>query len=294
MTRSKKLNVFALILAVLLFAYTILLAGMFFWALLTSLKTPLAFDLNKGWFSKSFKDYTLDNYALSLKEVRKPAMIGGREYYIFLTEMFSNSFLYAVGCAFFATITPCLVAYVTAKYNSPFNKVVYWIVIFVMVTPIVGSLPSQIEMSKNLGLYDSHIGLWIMSATFLGTYYLVFYSMFKGLSWEYAEAAFIDGASHLKVMTKIMLPLVKTTIGVVMLLNFIGRWNDYQTSLIFLPNSPTAAVGVYYFSQAGGNSSRSIPVLVSGGMLLLLPVLILFLIFRNKLVGNLTIGGIKG
>jgi multiple sugar transport system permease protein len=165
-----------------------------------------------------------------------------------------------------------------------------------MVTPIVGSLPSQIRMSKLLGLFDSFAGLWFMSATFLGTYYLVFHGIFKGLSWEYAEAAIMDGAGHFKIMTGIMFPLAKNTISTIFILMFIGFWNDYQTPLIYIPNMPTAAYGLYTFINGNivDGSLQSPPIQLAGGMVLLLPILVVFLVFKDKLMGNISVGGLKG
>lgn len=289
--RTIHLNVFEIVIAILLGIYSAVMIFMFVWALYNSFKTSLNFDIDCVGFPRKF---TFDNYVNALQGIRMQANINGTDYYIYFFEMLFNSVVYSVGCAFFATLTPCLVAYVTAKYKVKFNKVVYGIVIFVMVTPIVGNLPSQVAMAKDLGIYDSQFGLWFMSATFLGIYYLMFYSIFKGLSWEYAEAAFIDGAGHWQILLRIMLPLIKNTFLVIFLLNFIARWNDYQTPWIFLPNTPTAAVGVQFFSVGGEIGMGGVPIKLAASILLMLPVIVLFLIFRKKLVGNLTLGGIKG
>ncbi len=291
-----RISAIQLVLGFVLIAYSAVLLFLFVWAVINSFKSGLGFDISPVGFPNISEPDLVDfgNYVKAFKAVRMSATLGGKQYWIYFPEMLWNSVLYAIGCSFFATITPCLVAYVTSKYKLRINKVIYTIVIVVMVTPVVGSLPSQIQMVKAIGLFDSHVGLWLTAMTFLGTYYLVFYAIFKGLSWEYAEAAFIDGASHLTVMFRVMLPLVKNTFMVVMLLNFIARWNDYQTSWVFLPNRPTAAVGVQYFIHAAENKYRVIPIHLAASMMLLTPVLILFIIFRNKLVGNLTIGGIKG
>lgn len=309
-SEKKKMNVLALILGSVLVLYSIALLLLLAYGFLNSIKDKYAFNIDQAFLSKAvFEDlalrkqltgdnsltwYNFDNYVKAFFGINQPATINGVKYKIYLPEMFLNSIIYAGGCAFFATLTPCLVAYLTTKYNFRFNSVIYTVVIFVMVTPIVGSLPSQIRMSKLLGLFDSFAGLWFMSATFLGTYYLVFHGIFKGLSWEYAEAAFIDGASHFKVMTQVMFPLIKNTFFVVMLLNFISLWNDYQRPWIFLPNRPTAAVGVQFFSRASESELKSTVYRLAGGYLMLTPILIVFLIFRDKFVGNLTVGGIKG
>ena len=300
MEKRKKIgfNPLAVFLGSVITLYTLLLFAMLFWGVMISLTEPMEFyrdDVNGRIPFPSFNTFTFENYGKALENIRETIEAGGKEYYVYRPEMFLNSLLYAVGGSFFATLTPCLVAYVTAKYKVRFNGVIYMTVIFVMITPIVGNLPSQMEMARNLGLYDNHPGLWFMSATFLGTYYLVFYSIFKGLSWEYAEAAFIDGASHFKVMVWVMFPLIKNTFLVVFILNFVTRWNDYQTPLLFLPNHPVAAVGVYrFYSGTGDNATRHITILFAAAMSLLIPALALFIIFKDKFVGNLTVGGIKG
>ncbi len=298
--KKKKLqfNPLAIFLGTVIALYTLLLFAMLFWGVMGSFTKPVEFyrdDVNGRIPFPTMDTLTFENYVKAITNIKEKIKIDGEEYWAYLPEMFFNSLLYSVGGAFFATLTPCLVAYVTAKYQVRFNGVVYMTVIFVMITPIVGALPSQMEMAQNLGLYDNHFGLWFMSATFLGTYYLVFYSIFKGLSWEYAEAAFIDGASHFKVMTWVMFPLIKNTFLVVFVLNFIAKWNDYQTPLLFLPNNPVAAVGVYrFYSGTGDNDTRQLTILLAGAMCLFFPALILFIVFRDKFVGNLTVGGIKG
>lgn len=305
--RKIKINPLACILGTVLIAYTLALFFIMFYGFFNSFKEMNAFRADPVFLSSAIFDdlairrqnnpdakiFNIENYTTALTAIQ---MIDSEQWIIEFPELLLNSLLYSCGCAFFATITPCLVAYVTTKYNFRFNGVVYMIVIFVMVTPLVGTLPTQIRVSRTLGFFDSHVGLWFMSATFLGTYYLVFYGIFKGLSWEYAEAALMDGANHFTVMVRVMLPLVKNTILVVFLLQFITYWNDFQRSWIFLPNHPTLSVAVQYSSRSGTDNVNaiSIPVKLASGMLLMLPVLVLFIIFRDKFVGNLTVGGIKG
>ena len=308
--KSFDINILALILGTILVLYTAFLGLILFYGLINSLKDQLAFDADPVFWSKALFDdlnlrkqlsgddsltwYNLGNYLQAFEAINMKVRKGKQVFQIFLPEMFLNSLIYAGGCSFFATLTPCLVAYVTSKYNFRFNNVIYMTVIFVMVTPIVGNAPSSILMAKTLGLFDSQVGLWFMSATFLGTYYLVFHGIFKGLSWEYAEAAFMDGASHVTVLFQVMLPLIKNTFFVVMLLNFISYWNDYQRPWIYLPTIPTAAVGIQFCMNATENRNAGVPIKLAGGMLMLLPILALFLTFKDKFVGNLTVGGIKG
>ncbi|MDE5896583.1 MAG: carbohydrate ABC transporter permease [Clostridia bacterium] len=285
------MNVLAVVLGSILILYSCILFFLLFYALNASLKTYTGFSLDPVGITKNFQ---ISNYVDAFRGIRQAVKIGGKDYYIYLPEMFWNSILYAVGCAFFATLAPCLVAYATARFKFRFNSVIYGIVIFAMVTPIVGNLPSQVEMTKKLGLYDSMFGMYFLSFTFLGTYYLIFHATFKSLSQEYADAAAVDGASQFTTMVRIMFPLVKSTFFVIFLMLFISYWNEYQTPMLFMPNQPVAAVGVQFFSFTAEPQYRSVPIQLAGSMLLLIPILVLFTLFRNKLSGNLTVGVIKG
>lgn len=175
------------------------------------------------------------------------------------------------------------------------NKFIYGTVIVGMILPIVGALPSSIQVCKALGIFDTMIGMWIMKANYMGTYFLVFYGTFKSLSNEYKEAAIIDGASDYCVLFKIVFPLVKSVMLATFVLNFIAFWNDYQTPLIYLESYPTAAVGMFSFSYAASSNGASLPNMqMTGCVILFLPVFILFLALKDLFMGNLTVGGLKG
>ena len=298
---KKRLNPLAIVLGSILLLYTLLLFIFLIYVAYNSFKTRFNFFMDPLGLPKGeyyLGDYTwYSQYLTVFTKAKVPYHLNGKRYEADFIKMFGNSLLYSVGCAFTATLVPCLVAYVTAKYRFVFNKVIYYIVIFAMVTPIVGSGPSQIfVMDEIFGIYDTIPGMWFMSANFLGTYYLVFYGIFKGLSWEYAEAAFIDGASHLNVMLRVMFPLVRTTFGVIMLLNFIAFWNNYQTPIMFIPSHPTMAVALQYLGVRGAGDAdmKWVPARFAFTTVIIVPSLTLFIIFRNKLAGNLTVGGIKG
>ncbi|HBF86976.1 MAG TPA: hypothetical protein DDW54_04775, partial [Clostridiales bacterium] len=145
---KKKIGPLEIVLGLVLLFHAFLLIGLIFWALFNSFKSSDAFAMDPLFLSKEMLDglatvgepwFYPQNYANAFKGVIQYIKIDGVRYKVYLPEMFWNSILYSVGCAFFATLTPCLVAYVTSKYKSRFNAVVYGIVIFVMVTPVVGS-----------------------------------------------------------------------------------------------------------------------------------------------------------
>ena len=201
--------------------------------------------------------------------------------------------LYAVGAAFFTTFVCCLVAYVTSRFNFVFNKVVYGIVIVTMTLPIVGSLPSEIQMLKMLNLYDNIVGMWVLKSNLLGLYYLVFYSTFKSLPKDYSEAAYIDGASNFVVFVRIGLPLVRNIFFTIMLIKFIEFWNDYTATLTYMPSYPTLAFGLYEYSFSAAPEINNTPMRMAGCFVLAVPILIVFLFTHDRMMSNLSMGGVK-
>lgn len=215
-------------------------------------------------------------------------------------EVVLYSIVYSIGGAFFAAFIPCITAYFVAKFNYKFSKVLYATAVIVIVVPIVGNLPSTYRVLRTLHLYDNIFGMFLCKAHFVNMWFLVFYAAFKGVPNDYMEAAYIDGASEFRVMVNIMLPLVRNAFFTVVLIFFVDLWNDYQTPALFLPSYPTIAYIVSTFSSISKSTSDGMYALtdmsfqMAACAVAIIPTLTLFIIFRNKLMGNLTMGGIKG
>jgi ABC-type glycerol-3-phosphate transport system permease component len=291
--KKRPFSVFFLILFVLLVIYAIGLLAPIVWAFFTSFKSQTEYEFMENvihWPTQ----WTFSNYIEAYKKfyVRVYDAQGNPLMDYYMPGLFMNSFLYAIGCAIAGTLTPCLVAYVTARFKYKLSRVIYGLVIVTMALPIIGSLPSEIAMSKSLGLFDTFVGLWIMKANILGIYFLVFYAQFASIPKDYVEAAKIDGASNTRILWQIMMPLIRGTFWTIFLLNFIVFWNDYQVPMIYLPSHPVAAYGIFEFQQS--LELNYVPAKLAGIFIMTLPILILFLIFNRKIMVNVTTGGIKG
>jgi ABC-type glycerol-3-phosphate transport system permease component len=289
--KYSKLSVFSVILLVCLVAYTVSFILPMAWALLASLKDYNEFNVDMIGIPKTF---LWENYSYVFRKVYIPVDVTGGTKNVGIPMMFFYSALYSIGCAFFQTLVPCIVAYLCARFKENFSKVVYTTVIVTMILPIVGSLPAEIQMAKDLGLYDNIWGLWLMKANFLGMYFLVFYAEFKGMPMAYTEAAKIDGANNWRVLLTIIMPMIKNTFLTVMLINFINFWNEYQVPMIYLPSYPTIAVGMFKIKESSGSEFARVPYRLAGSLLMLVPILVVFLAVHEKLIGNLSVGGIKG
>ena len=263
--------------------------------LMNSFKDWYEFEDPTGKFVFSFpSEITLDNYINIWNKFRVQIKLEGQApKYIYIETMLLNSLVYSVVTTLVVISTQIVVAYAVSKYNFKFGNVIYVVAIVVMLVPIVGALPSQMKLMHSLNLDNSVIGVAIMQAKFPGMYFLIFYAMFKGVSWTYAESAQIDGAGHWRIFLQIMLPLVSSTIFGVFILQFIAHWNEYYTPMLFLPAKPTIAYGLYLYQFSPDNGMHTTYHLAAS-LITCLPVLVIFIIFRNKIMGNLSVGGIKG
>lgn len=289
--RKRKISPFGIIVGFLLGVYTLLIILMFLWALNSSLRTVESFDQNVLWLTK---DFAFDNYVTAFLDgflITVTKGLTSKDVYI--EGMFLNSIIYCGGSALCQAFCTCIVAYLIVKYDCVFGKIMHNIIIITMILPIVGALPSQIQITDWLHIRGTFVGAFAMKFGFTNMYYLIFYSAFKTLPWSYAESAFIDGANHFQVFFKIMLPLVSTLFGVAFLLFFIEYWNDYQVPMLFLENHPTLSWGLFVFFKSYDQTLSTPVIKIAGGVIVLLPLLALFFVFRKKLMGNLTDGGVK-
>ena len=293
---KRKLSLFESVVMVLLILYGVAVVGLLLWGFIASFRNDQAV-VQRPW--TLFEDLTLDNYSDVFNNFKTFKYVDGGTQTVYFEEMFLNSLLYAGGGALMQTLCTAIVAYLTAKYDNTCSKIVHYTVIVTLTLPIVGNLASMLQITKALGLFDSIVGSWIMKFGFNNIYYLIFYAFFKKISWEYAESAFLDGGSHYTVFFRIMLPLAMPLMATVFLLNFIQYWNDFETPYMFLPNHTTAGIMLYMSIIGGGGSWAGEGVIaltsqLAAAFLVFLPIFVLFLVFRNKIMGNLSEGGIKG
>lgn len=298
-SRFTGLTIFMLVVLIL---YSVSLFALLFYGLITSFKCGIIgtleyrleympgnpYGLPKTWywnFTFVFKNFIVQ--ATDPMGIGAPIKVG-------IGTMFGNSIFYSLGCAFFHTFVMCITAYGCARFPYKYSKIVHTTVIVVMIIPIVGNAPSELAMAIRLGIYNTIWGMWIMRANFLGMYFLVFYDIFKSLPSSYTEAAKIDGADNWSILFKIILPLASNTFLTILLINFIQMWNDYQIPLLYLPSYPTVAYGLFGAVNSTVKGLETTPMRLAAAIIMLIPILIVFLCTQKRLLGNLTMGGVKG
>lgn len=281
--KSRGERIIYAVFAVLFALYAATLLYPILWMFLSSLKGSLEyeagnpFDFPKKWL---FSNYIECFRTLKVQETTYLGMVWNS---LWMTGISIVLGVFTSGC----------VCYVVAKLDFPGKRLVYAIVVLQMMIPTYGSMASNLQISKTLGTYDSVAQIVVSAFAVGGTKFLILYAFFKGISWEYAEAAFMDGATHWQVFIKIMFPQAIAPIMTFAMGDFIAGWNDYMMPLIWMPSFPTLAMGLYQY-EATMIRSINYPVYYCGVLLSALPAFVIFICFRDTFMSSLSMGGLKG
>lgn len=207
--------------------------------------------------------------------------------------MIVHSFVLTIfGCAASVFFSVCA-AYSIAKYRFPGRGFIYGFVYILMIVPAVGGMTGTYRLLHSLRLFDSLFGMVVLYSGAFGMNFLILYAYYKNLSWTYAEAAFMDGASRTQVFFTIMIPLAVPVIVSLSILQFISLWNDFMSPYIYLPSMPTLAVGLDLLNTEM-NYRSNYPVLFSLMIVSIIPVMLVYICFQDVIMKNTVAGGIKG
>lgn len=285
MKNTKFERVIFIIVSILFFIYSFTLIYPYVWLLINTFKN------NGEYLDNSFGFPTVWRFSNYIKAFEQLKVTGSNTT---LIGMFLNSVLLSTLGSLFGIILSSLAAYVVAKYQFRGRKLIYTVAIFSMIIPIVGSLPAQYKLVSSLGFKNNLFGIALLYAAPFGFNFIMLYGAFKSVSWDYAEAAMIDGCSKFRIFTRIMLPMVSPVIKAIFIIQFIGIWNDYMTPLLYLKKTPTLSYGLYAFEQNMIYRGANYPIYFAAVIMSLIPILILFIVFQKTLLENTTAGGLKG
>lgn len=291
---------FAIIICVILTIYTISKMSMYVWGFYTSLKSQFelmhsTIALPQGWPW----EWAWENYTETFANIAIPIFLkDGSSGFALFDTLLINTILYTVVGASVEMITTWLVAYLMVKFkNIKFNAILYTMNIFLMTIPIFGSLPAALKVFKFFNWYNNYSFYIFNNIVFTGTKLLYFHAFISQLGNEYYEAAYIDGAKNFTIMTRIAFPLTQSLFWVYFLTEAIGRWNNYQIPVIWMPDYPTLGYALFYLTSGEGANETTaafMPQQIAICMILMIPLLVLFFAFQDLMFNNMKIGGIKG
>ena len=277
---------------VILWALALSLAVPVVWMIYSSFKDGFEYLVNS--FSLPQK-WTFQNYAEVVKVLEVDVVVFNKGVVTYnIIDMILYSLIYTFGMALMGVLMPAITSYALAKYKFPGSKLLYSVGLIVMIIPIVGSMPSQMQIFKTFNIYDNLPLFILVSAGPFGFNFFLLYGAWKSIPWDYAEAAYIDGGGHWTIMLRIMFPMMIPTFTALFVLGFIGAWNDYQTPYIWLPSTPNMASGLFTFQGNASSLGLPMPTVLAGFVIVAIPSSVLFILFQKVITSQFTMGGLKG
>jgi len=211
-----------------------------------------------------------------------------------IVRTFCNSLFISVTYTLITLVLASLAAFAFSKYRFRGKNIIFALLIATMMIPSELNMPAVFLMFSKLKLLNTYAiqifpGIANCFCLFMLKQYI------DSLPDSLLEAARIDGAGHLYVYRKIVLPLVSPALGALTILVFLGKWNDYLWPSTLLTKTEVMPIMVILPTLNTSTSVYSIPwqMILSGCTLVTLPIIILFLVFQDQFMSSVTIGAVK-
>jgi N-acetylglucosamine transport system permease protein len=192
--------------------------------------------------------------------------------------------------------TGAMAAYVLARYQFKASKLVLTIFTGGMMFPNFLVIVPLYFLLNSMGLLDTRIGLVVVYVAYsLSFTIFVLSGFFQSLPNELAEAAMIDGCGHTRTFWRVMLPLARPGMLVVAIFNAIGLWNEYALALVIVPSKEnhTLPIGIANLVMTQQYQSDW-GALFAGLVIVMIPVLAVYWVFRDKIHETMLAGAVKG
>ena len=209
-----------------------------------------------------------------------------------MLRAFANTLYIALFSIIGQMFISSLAAYSFAKINFKGKQVVFMLFLSSMMVPSPLTIIPRFMLFKTIGLYNN---LWaiILPAFFGATSIFMLRQFYMGLPNDLIEAAKIDGAGHLRIFLRIMLPLTKAALMSLIILTFISSWNEYMAPLIFLVKKELYTVSQniqWYMLDEFKEHNLTMAAATSA----IVPVVILFIVGQKYFVEGIATSGVKG
>jgi raffinose/stachyose/melibiose transport system permease protein len=187
-------------------------------------------------------------------------------------------------------IFAAIAAFAIARSRRKWANIFYYIFLCGLVIP-VAFIPTYLVLDR-LNLLNSYLGLILVSATYgLPMSIFLYVGFMKTIPRELDEAAMLDGCPPLRMLFKIIIPLLKPVSMTLLIFNFVGSWNDIQVPLYFSKSDKWALpLTVYNFY---GAHSSAWNLIFADIIITVLPLLILYLFGQKYIISGMTAGAVK-
>lgn len=260
------------------FVWVALLALPFYWMVVTSLQPSEAVVTQGAWWPSEFR---WANFA----DAWNAAPFG--RFYV-------NSIVTGVCATAIQVVGAILMAYAFAVIRFPGKPAIIVAVIATMAVPEEAKLVPNFLLMREFGWIDTYWALIIPPAAHAFPVF-VLYQQFRTIPSTMREAARADGAGHWRTLWHVYVPMSRPAIAAVVVIAFLGRWNDFLWPLIVTNSADmrTLPIGLAYLRGLEETGNRW-PLLMAGCLLVILPILLLYAVAQRQFVEGITRGAIKG
>lgn len=265
---------------ILLSLWAVIVLFPFYWMVLTSVKSYSAY--NSEYIPKFFTlSPTLQNYADAFTAVP-------------LGRYFTNTLVFTLITTLLMLSVITLAAFAFARLEVKGKRLAFTLLLSLMMIPNELVIITNFVTITDLGLRNTFTGLILPSVTSVFYIYLL-KENFAQIPDELYYAAKVDGTSDFKYLTKVMIPICSPTMITIVILKVIECWNSYVWPRLITDDENYFLVsnGIQAIRESGFGR-ENIPAMMAAVVVISVPLIALFLIFRNKIMDGVSRGGTKG
>jgi multiple sugar transport system permease protein len=215
-----------------------------------------------------------------------------------MARLLWNTVYYALGALAFQLVFDVTAAYALSKLR-PFlgNAILFLMLATLMIPATVLVIPQYVTMAAEPIVHWSLLGspwaIWLPSVANAFNIFLL-KRFFDSIPTDYIDAASIDGASRMKILWRIVLPISRPIIGVVSIFALVAVWKDFLWPLLseygYTPTRETLNVGIWQASYGASPEN----LIIAASAMAAIPTIVFFLILQRNIMAGLTAGGIRG
>lgn len=202
--------------------------------------------------------------------------------------MVKNSLIMALGISIGKILISLLAAFAIVYFHFPLRGFCFWTIFITLMLPVEVRIMPTYKVISDLGMLDSYAGL-IMPMIVSATAVFLFRQFFMSVPREMAEAAQIDGAAPMQFFARILMPMSRTPIAALFVIQFIYGWNQYLWPLLITTKAKyyTLLIGINRM-LAVGDALVEWPVVMATTLLAMLPPVIVVIVMQKQFIAGMT------
>lgn len=215
---------------------------------------------------------------------------------VHIGQYFVNSMKVVIPSLILTLAVSAMAAYILARFRFPGNRLIFYLFLAGLLFPLFMALVPLFFLARDLGMLNTFHGLILVYTAYSLPFTIFFLTgFFKTLPSELHEAALIDGANEYQVFFLVMLPLAQPGLVTMGIFNFLGMWNQFILPLVLMSDRESYVLpqGLSFMlhQQYYQNDWSALFAAVT---LIMVPTLVVYVIFQNRIQKGVTVGALKG